>query len=152
MPARRPLDEETVAGHHGRLQPVGQAEGERFVGRGQHGQRVRLEAPEPVVVDQVAQCFVDGIALALGDAARAQPVQALAQQVLQGDAVGLGILGDGCGGQVDRQARGRTHGAQALDVLARRNIDMQHVNGAPGGDRHGLAPMRATFQRGASVS
>jgi hypothetical protein len=131
--AQQRLDIEAVTDLHDRLQAIGQSEGPHTVRRGQHGQAVRLRFPEGVVVHQIEQLFLDRPSLA--DIAVGQLAEGLAGEVLEGDAVRLGVLRERRCGQVQRHAVRSAVAEQRLEIGVRRDVHVQHVVRSPWGER-----------------
>ena len=109
-----------------RLQAVRQPERPVPLGRQEHRQAAGLQPPELVVVVQRLELLLDRPYLPLVATGFRELLDGRIAQVLQGDAVGLGLLRQGRGRQVDRDAGLAPRLGQPADLGKGRYVDMQH--------------------------
>ena len=109
-----------------RLQAVRQPERPVPLGREEDREAARLQPPELVVVVQLVELLLDRRHLPLVATRRLELTECCRSQVLQGDAVGLGLLRQRRGRQVDRDARLAMRRGEAADLGEGRNIDVKH--------------------------
>src|SRR3546814_15717149 len=83
---------------------------------------MRLESPEPVIVDEVIELLGDVGHSPFVRACGLDLLNSLLGQVLQLDAIGLRLLSKGRGPQVDRDAGFAAKGGQSVNVYGRWNI------------------------------
>jgi hypothetical protein len=86
---------------------------------------VGLERPELVVVVEVVERLFDRLAVGPRSVRLPQPLDRFRGEVLEGDAVPLGLLRDRAGGQVDRDQVPALRQQQALDLAAAGDIGVQ---------------------------
>ena len=106
------------------LQMVWQTKRDDAFRGGEDREAARLEAPELVVVDEIVDLFLDRPQVALVVPGGTELIEPGLRQVLEGDAIGLRVLGNRCRRQVQGQARRTAMGDQACDLGAMGNVDV----------------------------
>lgn len=103
----------------------GEAEGEGAVGGDEDGEGVGLLFPEFVVFDEVSDGLFDGVAEFPGGVVADELVEGGFGEDAEFDAVLLGVVGEWCGAEVDRDTGGGADGEEGFDFGAGGEVDVQ---------------------------
>ena len=123
--AQQRLQMEAVGDLGDHPEPVREAEGLHALRRREDGEAVGLIHPELVIVDELVERLLDARHVGLVGARFVQLRQCGGGEVLELDPVGLRILRQRRGGQVEGDARRGARGQQPLDLGARGDVGVE---------------------------